>query len=227
MQAVQLAQAVWEMVSQPDLARTVDQVLVNACAFTPAAEVGIVRLQGEQRVEIAGTSGPRARRADELQLHYGEGPCLQAALARDVCLLEDARYDDRWPRLSPAVAELGWSSVLSLPLLRKGTPLGALNLYSDTPACFGDDDVAWARVFARHASVALGVRIAEEELRQAMADQHLLGQAKGILMERYGLDLEAAQAALEQHARTSGAPLSDVASTVISTRRLPTPARPR
>lgn len=221
MQAVQLAQVVWDMVSQPDVARTVDTVLGSARAFTPAAEVGIFRVQDSCRVEIAGTSGPRARRADELQLQYGEGPCLQAALSRDVFLLADTRYDDRWPRLSPAVAELGWRSVLSLPLVMSDVPLGALNLYSSTAASFGDEEVEWAQVFARHASIALGLRIAEEGLQQAMADQHVLGQAKGIVMERYGIDRDRAQEVLERQAEMSGRSLGDVARTVLHTRRLP------
>jgi transcriptional regulator with GAF, ATPase, and Fis domain len=210
------------MVSQADVGRTVDKILGTAAALTPAAEVGVFRLHDERRVEIAGTSGARARRADELQLDYGEGPCLSAALGRKVCLLNDTHDDDRWTRWSATVAELGWRSVLSLPLALREAGIGALNLYATQPRSFRDEDVERAQVFARHASVALGVRITEERLKQAMADQHVLGQAKGILMERYGLSRERAQTVIEQHATTTGLLLSEVSQLIIETRRLPT-----
>lgn len=221
MKADHLAEAVWEMANQPDVAQTVDKVLSSACSLTPAVEVGVFRRQPDRTVEIAGTSGTSAQRADELQLLYGEGPCLHAALSNNLCLLPDTCEDERWPRWSPEVAELGWRSVLSLPLSLGSETLGALNLYSPGVGSFADDDIDLAQAFASHASIALGLRISEERLRQAMSDQHLLGQAKGILMARYGITRERAQSELERRATTSGRGLGAVAEQIVRSHRLP------
>ena len=78
-------------------------------------------------------------------------------------------------------------SVLSINLFTDHRVLGALNLYYQPRDEFSDDDVEVARVVAAHASVALARVRAEQDLWRAIDSRHLIGQAQGILMERFAL----------------------------------------
>ena len=99
----------------------------------------------------------------------------------------DVAVDPRWPKWGPAVAELGLRSVLSLRLETKARRYGSLNLYAEQVGAFDDDDLAVATIFVRHASVALANAHNEEGLQVAIDARKLIGQAQGILMERFDI----------------------------------------
>ena len=221
MQPAELAGAVWGMVTRADLEHTVRELLSEAREHTAAAEVGVFRRRAGAEVEIAGASGEHVRRADELQLQHGEGPCLAAALTNHTYRVDELQADRRWPGWSAAAAELGWRSILSLPLASGRECLGTLNLYSDRPGSFRGEDMVAAQVFARHASVALALRIAEERLRKEMRDQHLLGLAQGVLMERYRITAAHAGQLIRHHASQGDESPYRLAERIVRSRRAP------
>jgi GAF domain-containing protein len=215
------------MVDRADLGQTVRAIVAGAREHTTAAEVGVFRRRAGAEVEVAGTSTELVRRADELQLQLGQGPCRAAALTNDTYRVDHLDADRRWPRWTAAAAGLGWRSILSIPLATGGGCLGALNLYSDRPWSFSSDDAAAAQVFARHASLALGLRLSEERLREEMRDQHLLGLAQGILMERYQVTTSQAAQLIEDHARQGEVTPRALAERIIAARRVRGSAPPR
>jgi GAF domain-containing protein len=219
--AVHFAKAAWQMASQPDVEHTLEQILENARKVTAAAEVGILRIESNGRIQIADTTVSAVRRADELQMECRQGPCLEAVWKSDTYRIEDTRTDPRWPIWGAAVAKLGWQSILSIRLFTPERTLGALNLYSTVTAGFDDDDVEVAEIFARHASMALAVRLNEEGLQQAISARHLIGQAQGILMERYDIDADRAFMVLRRYSQDNNIKLRSVAEHVIKNRRLP------
>lgn len=220
-QPAELADAVWGLVSRPDLGHTVRGILSEAREHTAAAGVGVFRRRAGAVVEIAGTSAEHVRRADELQLQCGEGPCLAAALTNHTHRVDDLEADRQWPGWSATAVDLGWRSILSLPLVSGDACLGALNLYSDRRARFGADEVLAAELFARHASVALALRFAEERLREEMRDQHLLGLAQGVLMERYRITAAQAIQLIRHHASQGDESPCRLAEHIVRSRKLP------
>ena len=159
--------------------------------------------------------------ADELQYQFGEGPCLRAAEQGGAYLIVDTATDPRWPRWGPAVAELGLHSVLSLNLFTDHRVLGALNLYYPSREDFAEDELEIARVVAAHASVALARLRAEQDLWRAIDSRHLIGQAQGILMERFGLPPERAFGVLRRYSQQHNIKLHEIASTLVTTGSLP------
>lgn len=212
------ANAAWQMASQPDVALTVESIMLSARDLTRAVEVGVMRAQSDDQVEIVGTSSAAVQQADELQLAYGEGPCLSATRTAETCLIVDTRADRRWPTWGPRAAELGWSSVLSLPLLAADRSLGALNLYATAAHSFQEVDIQVAQIFAAHASIALAYRLDEEQLRARVHLRHVVGQAQGILMERHHVPAEQALAALQRQADEQQRELYSVAQEIIGVR---------
>ncbi|HZO69061.1 MAG TPA: GAF and ANTAR domain-containing protein, partial [Kribbellaceae bacterium] len=186
--------------------------------------------RGGREIEIAGATNEVAGQADRLQLETGEGPCLDAARDNtDSAAIEDTHTDQRSPVWSKRVAdELGIRSVLSIQL---GTPrdrVGAMNLYAAQPRRFSADDLAVAHVLARHAAVALAHSRHEHHLWQAIDARKLIGQAQGMLMERFNLDADQAFAVLRRYSQDNNVKLRDVAQRLIDTRQLlPPVSKPR
>ena len=170
---------------------------------------------------ISGASSELIERADDLQYAFDEGPCLSAAEQGGAYLIVNTAKDPRWPRWGPAVAQLGLHSVLSIHLFTDHRVLGALNLYYEWREDFSDDEVEVARVVAAHASVALAKVRSERDLWRAIDSRHLIGQAQGILMERYKIGPEKSFAVLRRYSQQHNIKLHDVAGTLIRSGRLP------
>lgn len=183
------------------------------------ASVTLVRADGG--VETTASSGALVEQADALQYAYDEGPCLRAAEQGGAYLIVDTATDSRWPRWGPAVAELGLRSVLSIHLFTDHRVLGALNLYYESTTDFSADEVEVGKVVAAHASVALAKLRSERDLWRAIDSRHLIGQAQGILMERFKLSPEKAFSVLRRYSQQHNIKLHIVAGELIRTGALP------
>jgi AmiR/NasT family two-component response regulator len=109
---------------------------------------------------------------------------------------------------------------------------GALNAYASATDAFADDDRQIGLIIADHAALALDyARVRDEaereagELRTALQSRDVIGQAKGILMERSGLDADEAFAVLRLLSQRRNVKLREVAADVAKSvvrRRPPT-----
>ena len=100
--------------------------------------------------------------------------------------------------------------------------LGALNIYSRTPAPFSPEDFSVAELYAGQAGVALANLETHEaaielaaQLRRALDSRAVIEQAKGMLAERRHMDMNDAFELLRSRARNTNQKLSDVASAVL------------
>ena len=155
---------------------------------------------------------------DELQMTFEEGPCLQVALDDLIVRTEDFRSEQRWPQYSSAVVELGVLSGLSVKLYTADRTAGALNLFGFKANAFDGEDETIATVLAAHAAAAILASRQGEQLQSALTTRDRIGQAKGIIMERYGIDDVRAFKMLKQLSQDSNTRLTDIAQQVIDTR---------
>jgi GAF domain-containing protein len=207
---------------EPDLADTLDTLIDYAreCLSCDHAGIHLVR---NREIETAAATDDVIRHADRLQTQLGEGPCLQAIWDDETFVVNDTAADSRWPTFGPQAAELGLRSVLSVRLHNGEQTMGAINFYCSSVREFDAEDVAMAQVFAQHASVALVTAKREEGLRTAIDSRHLIGQAQGILMERFALTAEKAFAVLRRYSQDHNVKLRDLAEEIVNTRQLPPP----
>jgi GAF domain-containing protein len=157
-------------------------------------------------------------RLDELQMEFEEGPCVQAALDEVIVRTDDFRTEQRWPKYSPAVVELGVLSGLSFKLYTTNRTAGALNLFAFKPNAFRPEDETTGTVLAAHAAAAILASREGEELQSALTTRDRIGQAKGIIMERYNVDDIRAFDMLRRLSQDSNTRLVDIAQRVIDTR---------
>lgn len=113
------------------------------------------------------------------------------------------------------------SAQLQLPLRSRTGEFGTLTLYSADGGGFGPIVHECADLLARHASIALGTLQNEEHLRISASTRTVIGQAQGILMERYGISADKAFAVLRRYSQDANVKLLGVAERIVATRRLP------
>jgi GAF domain-containing protein len=143
---------------------------------------------------------------------------VQAALDDVIVRTDDFRTEDRWPKYSPAVVELGVLSGLSLKLYTTNRTAGALNLFSFKANAFDSESETFGTVLAAHAAAAILASREGEELQSALSTRDRIGQAKGIIMERYNVDDMRAFDMLRKLSQDSNTRLADIAQRVIDTR---------
>lgn len=142
---------------------------------------------------------PVSATMDELQIETGEGPCVDAAHTANATETPDLLADERWPRLAAAAAtRVPVRSVYAERLRVGDRTLGAINLYAEKPNAFDDNDREVAPIFVAYAGLAVFAAGNNRELTQALQTRDVIGQAKGILIARYGIDDEAAFEMLRQ-----------------------------
>jgi hypothetical protein len=111
--------------------------------------------------------------------------------------------------------------MLSLRLYVRGDTLGALNLYASEPDAFTSDSEHIGALFAAHAAVAMSDAQRVQQLQIAADVRDLIGQAKGILMERYKLTAVQAFELLVRASQTTNTRLADIARHLADTGELP------
>ena len=179
---------------------------------------GILLVKKGGAFESLATTSQLPYELDILQMTFDEGPCVQAALADTIVRTDDFRTETRWPQYSPAAVEAGVLSGLSFKLYSADRSSGALNLFGFQPAKWDADAESVGSVLAAHAAAALVATQRELQFQAALLSRDQIGQAKGIIMERYGVDAVRAFEMLLQLSQEGNVKLIDVARRVIDTR---------
>ena len=131
---------------------------------------------------------------------------------------DDFAQEQRWPRYSPAMVDLGVRSGLSFKLYTSATTAGALNLFSLRSHAFNGESEAIGAVLAAHAASAVIASRHGEQLEAALNTRDTIGQAKGVIMERFNVDAVRAFDMLRELSQSTNTRLIDIAQRVIETR---------
>jgi AmiR/NasT family two-component response regulator len=99
--------------------------------------------------------------------------------------------------------------------------MGALNVYAERPHAFGPDTRTIGMIFAAHSSVAWNAARRDEQFKKALSSRDTIGQAKGMIMERYGVDAVQAFAVLRKLSQDANVPLVQIATELVKTSQLP------
>jgi hypothetical protein len=222
--AAWMAHAAQQLASEPTPTELLNRAAHLAQASLRGADaVGIAYQRPGHRLEIMAVTGPLARLADEIQYRLNEGPCVDAARLKHAVVTDDVTVDPRWPRLAALITETGVRSVLACHLTTPQGRVGALNIYSTKTHAFDAGAQIVAEALAVHAGLALGATEQETTLRQAMGTREMIGQAVGILVERYKVTPTQAFALLVRTSQHRNTKLRDVAAELIETGEDPRP----
>ncbi|CAN5222828.1 GAF and ANTAR domain-containing protein [soil metagenome] len=212
-----LSETVRAMGAATGLKDTLQSAVASAVTMVEHAEhAGVSMVHHHKSIETPAATDAVARRGDELQYELGEGPCLQSIREQETVWSDDLTLEPRWPRWSrQASEELGVRSMLCFQLFVTHDTLGALNLYSSKPSAFDYADRTAGLALAAHIAVALSsvqdAAIQESVLRGAS----VIGQAQGMLMQRYELRPSQAFLVLARAAQRDDSTLQQIAETLV------------
>ncbi|MEJ2889621.1 GAF and ANTAR domain-containing protein [Actinomycetospora aeridis] len=199
-----------------DLETTVSKLVHAAVDTVPGAVGGGISRTEQGTVRSSHATDDVIYELDQLQSELGEGPCITAAddpPAAGVVLAQDlARADgDRWPRFAPRCVATGFRSIMSVQLSLHGRRRSALNLYSHEAGVYDGSAELTAGLFAVQAATLLHGADHAADLGQAVASRDVIGQAKGILMERFTVDDDEAFQMLVDASQDTNVKLVEVA----------------
>lgn len=207
--------------NRQDIQGTLQTINNWALQAVDSTEAGILLMGGRRRKgETVVSSAPRAVEAHELQVNMGEGPCLDVLKAGQpgTFVVGDTESDRRFPRWGPEAARLGFRSVVSAVLETGDRRFGSLNVYADQAHAFSRDDADVIEVFSRQAARAIAAAEESEGLTRALDNRKLIGQAQGILMERFELPEDRAMAYLMRISQDRNIKLRDIARRIVEHR---------
>ena len=206
---------------KPNVDQLLDDIVVAAVQTVPGAEhAGLMVVEGRRNVTTRAVTGDVVTLIDQAQYRTGQGPCLNAMHEQHTVRVSDMATDGRWPDFSREALATGVRSMLSFQLYVIRDNLGALNLYSARVAAFTDESEQVGLLFAAHAAVAMADARRQDNLVRALTLRDLIGQAKGILMERYKITGEQAFGLLVRASQHTNTRLADVAGNLVETGEL-------
>ncbi len=194
--------------------RAASKAAVSAVPGAEYASVTLVSRDGA--IETPIVVGDLAGKSDALQRELGEGPCVRAAISDETVWIDDMHTEERWPRFAAAAAELGVASMVCFTLYIDGPEFGALNLHSTQVDAFGPESRSIGELFAAHAATSFAAVREREQLRTALTSRDLIGQAKGMIMERFKIDADAAFTLLARLSQDSNTKLVDIAKQIVT-----------
>jgi GAF domain-containing protein len=164
-----------------------------------------------------------ARRADEFQSRFQEGPCLEAAATGTTVYCSDTALDPRWPAYLDRLDTGHVRSILGVPIALGDEGQAALNVYAAQPHAFDSAGIEAAEALAGSASASLrfAVRAAylddrQKDLETALASRRVINTAVGIIMFQNTCSQAEALAILQRASSSRNAKLRVVAERVVA-----------
>jgi GAF domain-containing protein len=198
--------------------------LVGHCVeLIDSDAVGMLLADQRGGLQVVASSTEQTRLLELFQLQNNEGPCLDCYQIGEAVLVPDLLIAaERWPQFAFVATEEGFRSVYALPLRLRNETIGAINLFSFRSGALSDEDLRLGRALADIATIGIlqerAIRRTEtlsEQLQGALNSRVIIEQAKGVLSERGGLDMDMAFGQLRRYARDNNKHLREVARGIV------------
>ena len=218
---VALADTLTEDYDVVDLMHT----LVQECTEILDAQAGGLMLaDAEGELQLLASTSESADLVEVLQLNAGVGPCVDCfSTGTTISVADIAASGDSWPAFRVAALEQGFLSVHATPLRLRGQVIGTMNLFGTSVGALSKADADVAQALADVATIGiLQERInrqshfVAEQLQHALDSRVLIEQAKGVLAQAGGLDVDEAFRTLRRYARDHNMALRVVAEQVVN-----------
>jgi len=213
-----LAQAA-RTINQPQtVEETLDAIASTARHNIPGFdEVGISLMHPDGKIETKAATGELVWELDSIQYSLNDGPCVSSLREEPVIIVDHIAHEQRWPQFVPRAVKRGLKAQMALRLYvdEDGT-IGGINLYSTSSDTIEPHAPQLAEVFAAQAAVALGHVQETHQLNEALQSRRIIGEAIGILIERFKLDEQGAFNFLARTSSHSNIKLREIAARLVA-----------
>jgi len=218
------------LVDDYDVVELLDRLVHTCLELLPVGQAGLMLLTSRKELRLVASSDKAVRRLERYQLEHAEGgPSVECVETGEAVGIDDlAAPNERWPKFARVSADAGFRSVYVVPMRLREDIIGALTLFMSTEAPLTRNDRRLARALADVATIGIlqqrslhRASLLAEQLQTALNSRIVIEQAKGVLAEHAGVDMDVAYAALRTFSRDSNLKLSEVAASVVSRQRDP------
>jgi GAF domain-containing protein len=186
---------------------------VDAIPGADYASISVLTRRG--LLETVAPTDELINSADQIQYDLQQGPCYEVVTDASFLVSEDVERDGRWPDYGRQAANLGLATQMAVLISSNGAR-ASLNLYATRPHAFDAEAIEIAELFASHASVIVAAAWTIETLNNAIDTRTVIGEAIGIVMERYQIDRERAFQFLLRVSSHSNVKLREVADGIVT-----------
>ena len=216
-----LRQIMAELTQKParptEIAAILQSATATAVELIPGVHCAdVLLISGPDLFRSMAATSQLAIDLDGEQQRFREGPCLDAAVGHSVILCNDLRKDSRWPQFAKSAIAAGVHAMLSFQLYTHNGRMGALNLFGLTPDVFTAPAEAMGAMLATHVANAFIADDKELQFKSALNSRDIIGQAKGMIMERFGVDALYAYDLLTKVSQQSNIAVADVAAEIVA-----------
>lgn len=188
-----------------------------------ASAAGLMLVDQHGHLHIAASSSEESLMFELFELQNEQGPCLDAyRRGEPIFNVDPVGAQRRWPVFGAAVRNAGFASVHAIPMRLREDVIGAMNLFLTRPGDLAPEDLDLAQALADIATIGLlqqraiqEQELLAEQLEGAMTSRVVIEQAKGVLAERHSLPVAEAFTLMRTHARSTGRPLSLIATQIV------------
>lgn len=187
-----------------------------------ADAAGLLLTDQRGSLQLVSASDEHAQVVELFQLQADQGPCLDCFRTGAQVRVDDLAGEDRWPLFTRRALETGFGAVHALPMRLRGEVVGALNVFHRHPLVMDGADLGVGQALADVATIAILTdrtsrqrELLTEQLQAALTSRVVIEQAKGVLAERGGLELDDAFGRMRSHARLQRRRLGDLARDIV------------
>ena len=210
------------LVDDYDVVDLLDQ-LTDACVnLLGVRAAGLLLDDQKGNLAVVASSSDEIRLLEVFQLQTNEGPCLDCIRTGTPVASADLDAERaRWPLFVPAALDAGFGSVAAMPMRLRNQTIGALNVFHARAEPVSAKDQRLAQALADVATIGILQRrsahrssMMAEQLQHALNSRVVIEQAKGVLAERFAVDMDTAFEALRRYARHHNLKLTETAYAV-------------
>lgn len=213
------------LVDNFDVIEVLTMLTSRSVELLGAAAAGILLADERGQLRVIGASTEEVQLLELFQIQNAEGPCLDCFRTGAVVLHDHLDRDNPWPQFAAESVRSGYTSVCAVPLRLREMILGCLNLFMTEPVGLPDAEVALAQALADVATIAIlqdqasrQAALREGHLQHALISRIVIEQAKGMIAERTGVDMDEAFNRLRNYARNHNSGLTGVAEELVGGR---------
>jgi len=198
-------------------------VLAGRCVeLLGVSEAGLMLADAEGVLRVAASSSDTMNLLELFELQHDDGPCVDCFRNKTPIREENLRDAlSRWPRFAPEAIAAGFSAVYALPMRLREQVIGSLNLLRAEPGVLDSDELLVAQALADVATIGIlqhraasESRLIAEQLQYALNSRIVIEQAKGVLSEHAGLDMDEAFKRIREYTRNHNRLLTEVAQDI-------------
>jgi hypothetical protein len=216
-QLLELMQGLSRSLTPGDLDQTLSRITQAAAEVLPSVDfASITVLHADGRLETVAPTDDLLWGVDAAQYELREGPCYDAAADAVHVVSPELASDQRFPRYAATAVAAGINSQAGIRLFDAPKSRGALNLYARSSGAFTDLGML-GTLFQHQSAMAIDYAREIQNLREAVRTRGMIGQAVGIVMERYQLSDDRAFAFLTRLSQDGNLKLRAIAEQIIAT----------